>query len=320
MKQKLYILLILLVLLLAPLYLYYYQSLKPVNPGNSEAINFSIKSGEDVRSIAQKLYDQKLIRSSLVFFLKARLTEYGKKIQAGDFLLSQSMNMQEISQELTHGTSDIRLTIPEGWRKEEIAMKITGQFDIPENEILRTAHEGYLFPDTYLIPKEATGSQIVKMMEDNFNKKIQKVREAIKQKGLDFDEAIIIASLIEREAKLPEDRPLIASVILNRLKLEMKLDVDATVQYALGYQSDEKTWWKRNLTIEDLGFESVYNTYRNSGLPPTAIANPGLSSIEAVINAPKTDYLYYIADKNGKTHFAKTIEEQDANIAKYLDR
>ena len=320
MKQKLSILLILAVLILIPLYLYYQQSLNPVNPLAKDSVTFSIKSGEDVRSIAQRLYDENLIRSSLVFFLKARLTDYGKKIQAGDFQLSPSMGMQEISQELLHGTSDIRLTIPEGWRREEIAMKITNQFDIPENEILKTAREGYLFPDTYLIPKEATGSTIVKMMEENFNKKTQKAREAGNKKSLDFEEIIIIASLVEREAKLHEDRPLIAGVILNRLKIGMKLDIDATIQYSLGYQSEQKSWWKKDLTAEDLENESEYNTYLNAGLPPTAIANPGLSSIEAVINAPKTDYLYYIADKTGKTHFAKTFEEHAANISKYLNK
>ena len=320
MKQKLSILLILAVLILIPLNLYYQQSLNPVNPLAKDSVTFSIKSGEDVRSIAQRLYDENLIRSSLVFFLKARLTDYGKKIQAGDFQLSPSMGMQEISRELMHGTSDIRLTIPEGWRREEVAMKIANQFDIPENEILKTAREGYLFPDTYLIPKEATASTIVKMMEENFNKKTQKARESGNKKSLDFEEIIIIASLVEREAKLHEDRPLIAGVILNRLKIGMKLDIDATIQYSLGYQSEQKSWWKKDLTAEDLENESEYNTYLNAGLPPTAIANPGLSSIEAVINAPKTDYLFYIADKTGKTHFAKTFEEHAANISKYLNK
>ena len=100
----------------------------------------------------------------------------------------------------------------------------------------------------------------------------------------------------------------------------MKLDIDATIQYALGYQPQEKSWWKKNLTIDDVEFDSPYNTYNIAGLPPSPIANPGLSSIEAVYNAPKTDYLYYIADKKGKSHFAKTFEEHAANIEKYLNK
>jgi len=111
-----------------------------------------------------------------------------------------------------------------------------------------------------------------------------------------------------------------ASVILNRLSLGMKLDIDATVQYALGYQAKEKTWWKKELTTEDLEIDSPYNTYKYAGLPPTPIANPGLSVMEAVINAPENEYLYYIADKQGKSHFAKTFEEHAANISKYLNK
>ena len=100
----------------------------------------------------------------------------------------------------------------------------------------------------------------------------------------------------------------------------MKLDIDATVQYALGYQPKEKTWWKKDLTLEDLETESPYNTYTNPGLPPTAISNPGLSSMEAVMIAPENDYIYYIADKTGKSHFARNFEEHAANIEKYLNR
>jgi UPF0755 protein len=319
MKYKLTILVALLLFILVPSYLYYLQAIKPVNPMDNTGVNFYIQSGESVRQISQRLYDTKLVRSSLIFFLKARLTELGKNIQAGDFILSPSMDMNEISGELLHGTTDVRLTIPEGWRKEEITLKIAAEFNIPESEILKTAREGYLFPDTYFIPKEATGEKIVKIMEDNFAKKTANLNKSkLNKHNITFDDTIIIASLIEREARLPEDRPVIASVILNRLKIGMKLDIDATIQYILGYQPETKTWWKKNLTADDLQIDSPYNTYTNPGLPPTAIANPGLASIEAVLTAPETDYLYYIGDKTGKSHFAATFEEHAANIEKYL--
>jgi len=146
------------------------------------------------------------------------------------------------------------------------------------------------------------------------------VKEKIKQKGFTLDEVLSIASLVEREAKFPKDRPLVASVILNRLKEGMKLDIDATIQYALGYQPNDKSWWKKELTIEDLEINSSYNTYKNAGLPPSPIANPGLLAIIAVIDAPKTEYFYYISDKQGKNHFAKTIEEHNINISKYLNK
>ena len=132
-------------------------------------------------------------------------------------------------------------------------------------------------------------------------------------------EVLILASLVEKEARHDEDRQKVASIILKRLKNDIKLQIDATVQYALGYQSEEKTWWKKNLTQEDLDIDSPYNTYKNEGLPPGPIANPGLASIEAVINADaNTSYLYYISDKNGNMHYARTLEEHQANIDKYL--
>ena len=321
MKYKLTILIFLLLIFFIAVYLFWLQAIKPVNPLDKDSRNFVIEKGEDVRSIGKRLEDVGLIRSGLVFFLKARLTNYGRSIQAGNFLLSSSMDMQTIADELLHGTLDVKLTIPEGWRREEIAMKIATQFGIPESEILKDAREGYLFPDTYQDSRDASASDIVRMMEDNFNKKTEKLnRDKLTQNQISFDEMVIIASLIEREAKLDTDRPLIASVILNRLSLGMKLDIDATVQYALGYQAKEKTWWKKELTTEDLEIDSPYNTYKYAGLPPTPIANPGLSVMEAVINAPENEYLYYIADKQGKSHFAKTFEEHAANISKYLNK
>ncbi|OGF99039.1 hypothetical protein A3D78_06125 [Candidatus Gottesmanbacteria bacterium RIFCSPHIGHO2_02_FULL_39_14] len=321
MKYKLTILIFLLLIFFIAVYLFWLQAIKPVNPLDKDSRNFVIEKGEDVRSIGKRLEDVGLIRSGLVFFLKARLTNYGRSIQAGNFLLSSSMDMQTIADELLHGTLDVKLTIPEGWRREEIAMKIATQFGIPESEILKDAREGYLFPDTYQVSRDASASDIVRMMEDNFNKKTEKLnRDKLTQNQISFDEMVIIASLIEREAKLDTDRPLIASVILNRLSLGMKLDIDATVQYALGYQAKEKTWWKKELTTEDLEIDSPYNTYKYAGLPPTPIANPGLSVMEAVINAPENEYLYYIADKQGKSHFAKTFEEHAANISKYLNK
>ena len=135
-----------------------------------------------------------------------------------------------------------------------------------------------------------------------------------------MEKLVIIASLIEREAKLAADRPLTASVILNRLKIGMKLDIDATVQYALGYQTQEKSLWKKDLTNLDLEIDSPFNTYQNPGLPPAPIANPGLAAMEAVVNAPDTNYLYYISDKSGKLHLAGTIEEHNANIDQYLNK
>jgi len=128
---------------------------------------------------------------------------------------------------------------------------------------------------------------------------------------------VIIASIVEREAKFPQDRPLVASVILNRLNAGLPLQVDATGQYALGYQTDQKSWWKTDLTDADLQVNSPYNTYLNTGLPPAPISNPGLEALKAVINAPQTNYLFYISDKNGNNHYEATADQHDADVKKY---
>ena len=321
MKQKFTVLLGIILIGLLIFWLWWSQAIKPPVPDDETSVLFSIESGENIRSIADKLQKQNLIRSPVAFFLLARFGSVADKIQAGEFRLSRSADMYKIADSLTHGTVDVQITIPEGYRNEEIALKLTQSLSIPENEFLKAAEEGFMFPDTYLIPKEASASQVSKIFLDNFNKKVtEKEISLIKQKNLTLDEVINIASIVEREAKLDEDRPLVASVILNRLNIGMKLDIDATIQYALGYIPAEKSWWKKEITLEDLEIDSPYNTYKNPGLPPTPIANPGLKAILAVLEAPKTDYLYYIADKIGKSHFAVSFEEHARNIAKYLNK
>ncbi len=321
MKQKFTVLLGIILIGLLIFWLWWSQAIKPPVPDDEASVLFSIESGENIRSIADKLQKQNLIRSPVAFFLLARFGSVADKIQAGEFRLSRSADMYKIADSLTHGTVDVQITIPEGYRNEEIALKLAQSLSIPENEFLKAAEEGFMFPDTYLIPKEASASQVSKIFLDNFNKKVtEKEISLIKQKNLTLDEVINIASIVEREAKLDEDRPLVASVILNRLNIGMKLDIDATIQYALGYIPAEKSWWKKEITLEDLEIDSPYNTYKNPGLPPTPIANPGLKAILAVLEAPKTDYLYYIADKTGKSHFAVSFEEHARNIAKYLNK
>lgn len=317
--KKLQALIIIIILIGIGLYLYYKEGTLPVNKNDQSTKIFVITRGESLSNIAKNLANEGLIRNKIVFYLVVKKLGIERKIQAGDFRLSPSMDVYQIAKILTHGTLDIWVTLIEGMRKEEIAQIISSNFNIPEIEFIKLAKEGYLFPDTYLIPKDATVGSIINILENNFNKKFNKdLKEKAKLRNLSPEETIIIASLIEREAKFNEDRPLVASVILNRLKIGMKLDIDATIQYALGYQPKEKTWWKRNLTKEDLEIDSPYNTYKNPGLPPTPIANPGLDSIKAVINAPQTDYLYYLSDKKGRIHFAKTLEEHNENVRKYL--
>lgn len=300
-------------------FLYYKEGTLPVNDKDKTTKIFVIQRGETVTQIAKNLEKEELIRNRIIFYLVVKQLGIENKIQAGDFRLSPSINIYEIARTLTKGTLDLWITIIEGLRKEEIAQIFSRELSVPESEFLKYAQEGYLFPDTYLIPKDATTEAIVKILEKNFYHRFdERLRQKIADKGLDVNKAVIIASLVEREAKFDNDRALVASVIFNRLKIGMKLDIDATVQYALSYQPNEKMWWKKNLTKEDLEIDSPYNTYKNPGLPPTPISNPGLSAIKAVINVPETNYLYYISDKKGKMHFARTLEEHNENIRKYL--
>lgn len=143
------------------------------------------------------------------------------------------------------------------------------------------------------------------------------MRQDAQAASLTPDNVLILASLVEREARASADRPIIAGILLKRLRDGHPLQVDATVQYAIGYTHSDG-WWRKELTTDDLKFKSPYNTYINAGLPPGAICNPGLSSITAVIHPTPTDYYYYLSDKSGQMHYARTLEEHNANIARYL--
>jgi len=301
-------------------YLFYKEGTLSVNKNDKSTKIFVIGRGESLNQVANNLSKNDLIRNKLVFYLVVKRLGIEKKIQAGDFRLSPSMDAYQIAKTLTHGTLDVWMTIIEGLRKEEIAQVVSKDLDIPEIEFLKEVKEGYLFPDTYLIPSQATTGGVIEIFVNNLYRRFnERLRKKAEEKGLTEKEVLILASLVEKEARHDEDRQKIASIILKRLKNDIKLQIDATVQYALGYQSEEKTWWKKNLTQEDLDIDSPYNTYKNEGLPPGPIANPGLASIEAVINADaNTSYLYYISDKNGNMHYARTLEEHQANIDKYL--
>lgn len=293
--------------------------ISPVDPSNTAPVIFKVTTGEGGKEIAADLARQDLIHSSTSFYLLIKLLGIEKELQAGEFRLNKSMDARTIAMEMTHGILDVWVTTLEGWRDEEIATQLAKDLDIPEEQFLMYAKEGYMFPDTYLIPRDATASAVAKMFMDNFNTKVTaSMRADAKKTGLTFDQTITLASIVEREGVSDADRPVISGILLNRIKLGMPLQVDATLQYALGYQPFEKSWWKKNLTDDDKKINSPYNTYANVGLPPGPIANPGLASIKAAIYPTATDYLYYLHDKTGAVHYAKTIEEHTANVQKYL--
>lgn len=291
------------------------------DPKNTKTQAFVIAKGEGTSSVIRRLKKAGLIKSEFAFGLVLRNADKAGSVQAGTFKLSPSMLTPEIVEKLTSGgVVDKWVTLLEGWRIEEMAEKLNQELGIKNEEFLKVAKEGYMFPDTYLFNLEAKAADIVDTMRKNFATKYdQELQNKIKSLGLTSEQGVILASMVEREARSDEARRMVASILLKRLKIGMGLNADATVQYILGYQGEEKSWWKRHLTKEDLKVDSPYNTYLYRGLPPTPIANPGLSSFKAVAGAdPSTPYLYYYHDSQGRAHYAVTLEEHNQNVANNL--
>ncbi len=280
---------------------------------------FVIAKGVGVSEIAKKLAEENLIKSQFAFKVYISQNNLASKLQAGSFKLSSSMSITEIVKNLQSGSEDLWITLIEGWRVEEMADELSAKLKLPSAKFISAAKEGYMFPDTYLFPKQASVDYIVSTLRKTFDNKYDSdLRKKIRSKGLTDAQGVILASIVEREARSDKVRTEVAGILLKRLKIGMALDVDSTVQYALGYQPDEKSWWKRNLSSDDLKIDSPYNTYLHSGLPPTPICNPSLSSLQAVANADSgTSYLYYYHDSKGNSYYAKTLEEHNANVANH---
>lgn len=316
--KRLKILLTILIVIIIGIFIWWQNGLQSVNAKDSAKETFVVKPGTGLRDIASNLKQAGLIRDPIVFFLEVKKLGLDGTIQAGDFRLSPSMPADEIIKTMTHGTLDVWITVPEGKRAEEVAAILKEKMANYDNSWLPAlkAHEGYLFPDTYSFSKDADLTTVVSTMTDNFNKKYA-IAKAGATTTLSENDAVILASILEREGKSGQDMRKVASVLENRLSIGMPLQVDASIQYALGYEPAEQSWWKKALTTTDLKTDSPYNTYTNPGLPPTPISNPGLEALEAVLNPANTNYLYYISDKNGTLHFATTLDQQNANIRKY---
>lgn len=309
--------LLLFIILLTLVYFWWQWAVSPTQPSNTQEQIFIVPQGQNAKTIGRRLFQQGFIKSQLAFQLLVDRRNYANRLQAGDFKLSPSMDLAAILESLTHGSLDYWITFPEGLRVEEYAALLSAKANIDPQQFILTAKSfaGRLFPDTYLIPQNASATDIVNILTRNFDKKFTPLKKDLVKTDLSEQEIIILASLIEREAKHEQDRPLVSSVLHNRLKINMPLQIDATVQFALGRPDD---WWPKDLSQTDLQTPSSYNTYINLGLPPAPIANPGLSSLQAAINPATTNYLYYVSDSAGYNHYAESLEEHNLNITKYL--
>lgn len=301
-------------------YMFYKEGTLPVNKNDATYKSIVVEKGSNLDTIINKLASEGLIRNRLSFYWVVKQKGIERKIQAGSFRLSPSLDAYQIAEALTKGTEDVWITIPEGLRKEEVAEIIAKNLDISTAEFISLAPEGYLYPDTYLVPKEATAQYIIDLMKKTFNQKYDEdMRAKAKKLDLTDQQVVVFASLLERESIGDSDRSEIANIILRRYQEEHPLQIDATVQYVLGYQADEKRWWKKSLTYDDLKIESLYNTYKVTGLPPKPISSPGIQAIEAVVNAnPDTPYFFYLHAPDGTAHYAKDLDGHEKNIKKYL--
>lgn len=303
------------------------------SPDDTSLIPITVSPGTGTSGIAQLLQSQGLISDVTLFKVKSRLEGYDGKYRTGEYLLSASMTMEEIMGELLKGRDNtVRFTIPEGYdiRRTVAALESVGlieasvfreeikagQFDYwflmdsPKGE---NRLEGYLYPDTYEIFAGATEHEIIQKMLDQFGKVFtEKDMERAKELGMNINEILTLASIIEREAVIPEDRPVISGVFYNRMDKGMALQSCATVQYILGEQ-------KPVLSIADTQIESPYNTYLYNGLPPAPICSPGKDSIQAALWPEESEYLYFLAKGDGSHVFSRTYDEHLRNKEKYID-
>ena len=285
-------------------------------------INIKIRDGMSTAEIAERLAEKGVIDSSLKFRFFARLRGYDDKFRPGSYTFTLSMSDDDVFAKLLTGEKKlIQFTVPEGFGVKEIAERLYNLDLADKNEFLKAAEnfapydymrkrqnvffaaEGFLFPDTYNVESDMDINEILTLMANNFDERLTpEMRTHAEKMGLSVYDLITLASLVEREVRFPEDRPIVAQVFLKRLKMNMPLQTDATLQYLMDTP-------KEDVTIADTQIDSPYNTYQHTGLPPGPIANPGMAAIEAVLHPSETDYLYFVADRNGHNHYAFTYEE-----------
>jgi UPF0755 protein len=313
------------------------ENLKAADIYDENKISVEIPSGSTTVDIADILLENNLIRNTRVFKYYAEKVGADNKLKAGTFVLSKSMDVDEILDALINGGSSgntLNITIIEGLTLEEAASSIAeqtgldydkivvlmtdGQYFKDDFEFLKenpdiTNLQGFLMPDTYNIYKNASEEDVVRTLLGQFDGfYMDEIKPRLENAKLGFKETMILASIVEKEALLDEERDEVAAVFLNRLDINMKLQSCATVNYAQGE-------WKERLTYDDIAIDSPYNTYVIDGLPPTAINSPGKASIKAVLEPADVDYLFFVAKGDGSHYFSKSYDQHIEAAEEYLD-
>ncbi len=307
-------------------------------PNIKGEVIFTIDKGSSLSEISNVLKENEIIKSPTAFKIYCRLFADSTKFKAGFYKIDRPINMKNLTKLLNKGTNieqGVKVTIPEGFvitqiaslfeskdlgnKNEFLDLAKTGEFDyeflqFEASSSLKYKLEGFIYPDTYYFFEDATSEDIIEILLNTFEKKVwEKLKTASNEKGYNHLQLLTIASIVEKEAVVDNERDKIAGVFFNRLEIDMSLQSCATVQYALNKEKFSKV-----VTLEETQIPSPYNTYRYPGLPPGPISNPGIKSIEAVINPDTNKYLYFVAKGDGSHYFSLTYDEHLEAIQKYL--
>src|SRR3989344_627444 len=293
--------------------------LRVIQPPDAFPLNqlVAVPAGQSLGEVAQALEDGQVVRSAIALEVVVKLLGNERNVHAGDYLFKEPLDIFSVAHKLAvgaYGLEPTRVRIHEGATTKEMAALLDKQFERfdADNFLAQTRlQEGCLFPDTYFFLPNVTEDTVIQAMRQNFDAKIEPLLPQIASSTRSLSDIVIMASIIEREARNSADRRMISGVLWNRIARGMPLQVDVTFLYTIGKGTFQ-------LTNRDLLTDSPYNTYMRKGLPPTAIGSPSLDSLQAAVNPTKNNYLYFLADHSGVTHFCKTYACQLANKARYF--
>ncbi|MES2953531.1 MAG: endolytic transglycosylase MltG [Patescibacteria group bacterium] len=302
---------------LAVLLLFYYFGIRA--PSNFPVDSIAeINRGESIGQVANKLHAMHIIRSPFLFKIVASLASPVRGVVAGEYLFTEPTNLFGVivkTTDIIFGISGVRVTVIEGMNNKQIAQMLEKKFGtFNKQAFLKKAAdlEGYLFPDTYIFAKGVTEDEILHAMSTNFTTKTAELRLAAEMSNRTWEETVIMASILEREARTPETRKTISGILWKRIDNNVPLQVDAVFYYLFSKPTSE-------LTLKDLLIDSPYNVYKYKGLPVGPIANPGLAAIRDAIHPTASKYWFFLSDHNGNMHYAATYESHLANKRRYLD-